>query len=267
MENYLITKCILCNINGLPYGSKDGFKLHLNSDNEPYKETRRYDYLKCPACHLWWVSNPDKDYKKLYETKEYWWLYHKERKWDAVDEQPRIDNDLKYSTWRLPVIQQYCTVGTVLEIGSSTGTMLKVLKDAGGYNPVGIEPCSEVASKAAEYSGCAVYGQVEPFIQGEWDMLLAFDVIEHLTNPIEEIKSWTSKLKTGKVFICELPDAGCEGAMTHGVNWDLAIPMEHIYQYQQRHIQTLLKGLGYQILEFSNPWSTERQRCIAKKIA
>lgn len=266
----MITDCVLCNISGENFGSKKGFQLHFKNDEEDYQE-REYHYLKCPKCGLWWVSDPDENYNKLYESPEYWWKYHKARKWEAVDETARIENDLKYSHLRLPIIKQFCPKGVVLDIGCSTGTMLKVLSEAGGYIPWGMDMNVSVCLQARDYSHCKVFVGLDHFINCKdtlkFNLITAFDVVEHLTNPVETIATWATLLKPDGLLIIELPDAGCEGGLTHGVNWDLAIPMEHIYQYEKKHIKMLLEKLGFFVLQQCNPWSTERQRCIAQKIS
>lgn len=252
----MTSKCIICDIEGSNFGNKD----YLG---------KNYTFSKCNQCGLWWVKNISEDYEKLYETTNYWWDYHKSRGWNSIDETPRIENDLKYSLLRLPEIQKFVKSGTALEIGCSTGTMLKVLKE-NGFNPFGVEPNFKVAQQAIDYSDCDVFSTPEKAFdfknQSKFDLIIALDVLEHLRDPLQNIKNWVDLCKKDGIIMIELPDSSCEGAVTHGINWDdYCIPTEHIYYFKPSHIKYIFKQLGCSLLEFSNPWTTDRMRFFFKK--
>ena len=270
----MITKCIICNIDGEDFGSRPMYNKYTSEDPSGVSSgiKRHYSFLKCPNCGLWWVKDPDENYEKMYETEEYWWNYHKNRGWNSIDETPRIENDLKYSLWRLPEIQKFVTSGNVLEIGSSTGTMLKVLKD-NGFNPFGVEPCSKVARQAMEYSKCPVFPNIKSVVLHDvvnwwaekFDLVIALDVLEHLTDPVKHIKEWVDACGVGGIIMVECPTIACESAEKEGINWHMCIPTEHIYHYNENHVIQLFDRKGCEPLEVSNPWSTDRQRIFFRK--
>lgn len=257
----IINNCILCDVAGEPFGTKPDYNDYTIGEASGVR--RYYNFLKCPKCDLWWVKDPNDNYEDLYASEEYWWDYHKRRGWNSLDEAPRIENDIKYSKLRIPEIKRHIASGTVLEIGCSTGTMLKELKD-NDFHCVGIEPNHRVAKQASDYANCKVLPSLDK-IYKKYDMLIALDVLEHIQNPLETVKNWVEKVINNGIIMIELPDASCEGAIKHGIDWDYAIPMEHIYYYKPDHVIELFDKFGCTLIEFSNPWTTDRQRFFFKK--
>lgn len=271
----MITKCILCNIEGTNLGEKVDYNHYDSADPSgvSYGIRKVYNYLKCQNCNLFWVKNSDEDYEDMYKTTNYWWDEHKRRGWNSIDEKPRIENDIKYSKLRVPVIKQFITEGKVLEIGCSTGTLIKELFEDKTSNfscCYGVEPCKEVAKQASEYSGRYVFPHeltedCGMYCENYYNLVIAIDVLEHLLDPLKHIKIWSNMIVNNGLIFVELPDANCEGAITHGVNWDYSIPTEHPFCYKKEHIIHMFNQFDCKLIHFDNPWTTDRMRLIFRK--
>lgn len=261
--------CVICNIPGKDFGKRTDYNRYDSSDPSgvSYGVRKVYEYSKCPNCGLWWTKNVDEDYDKLYESEKYWFEHHKRMGWPVLTDKERIDNDIKYSKLRIPEIRKYCPYGaSAIEIGSSTGTMLKELKDNNFIYVIGVEPNDKVANIAAKYSRCAVIKNLnhgKPYSEGV-SLVIALDVLEHIRNPLEECRKWVDNLQKGGILFLELPDAGCEHSINAGVDWSYVMH-EHVYYYSKKNVIDLFVKLGCDPVWDENWLTTDRQRVILQR--
>lgn len=255
-------KCIICNVNGIQWGKKPDYNKYTSDDpsGKTYGVRKWYYLEKCPNCDLFWVSNPDTDYEKLYSTNEYWTTYQKD-KWSRPTLTERLEHDLKYSQDRTNEILKYKLFGKVTEIGCSSGTLLKCLKEK-GFDPQGIELSTEVCKQAQDYSGCIVTKDINNIKTQSQDITIAIDVLEHVLNPIKEIQNWIRITKTNGLIFLELPDSSCESAINGGIDWDYIVPTEHIYYFKPEHVIKIFNGFGLHCINKTNPYTTDRQRLV-----
>lgn len=261
----IIDKCILCNIPSIDLGVKKVEGLNI-------KRTE-YTIAQCPSCKLFWTKDPSDDYNKLYEG-DYWHEHMKEIGGWQVEDQARIDNDLKWAEIRKPDIQKWFpTPGKLLEIGCSTGSMLKLCQSL-RHEVVGVEPdnaAATVAIKLIDHPYTCVFKSMDQ-IKNTYDYLLALDVIEHVINPKWEAATWIEKVKVGGTIWIECPDAGCEDAIANNrgpvpeLEFGYLMPFEHIYQFNQNNLIRMFESLGCVCVWSGNVFTTDRQRCIFKKV-
>lgn len=277
--------CVICNTPAVSMGAKETYNAYTTADPSGKSSGLKavYHYLKCTTCGLWWVSDPIDSYEEMYRTKNYWTDYHKSRGWGTLYDKERIDNDVKYAKLRTPEIKKFVKEGAqIYEAGCSTGALLKELK-LEGFAAMGYEPSRDIAKFASDFSKCSVeydewcydgWGRgTDLEIQDEtdlnWhenDMFIALDVMEHLRKPLEEINfDWSRRVKMGGFIFLELPTTACESGKA-GLDWHMSIPQEHIYHYNEEQICTIFNLWGFDPVEVSNPYSTDRMRVVLKRI-
>src|SRR6185295_2449287 len=79
----------------------------------------------------------------------------------------------------------------VLDIGTSTGTNLRMLKDLGFRDVTGLDATEEAIRFCAEKGlGTVRQGDVcrMPFADGSFDLVLATDIIEHVDDDLQALK-------------------------------------------------------------------------------
>jgi len=91
----------------------------------------------------------------------------------------------------------------ILEVGCSNGKLLKELNKKGSVVK-GIEPSKE--SEIAKKNGIEIIGSDVSEVRGVFDVILIFMVIEHLNDPIKELKSLRKLLKKNGLIIIEVPN-------------------------------------------------------------
>lgn len=96
----------------------------------------------------------------------------------------------------------------VLDIGTSTGTNLRLLKDLGFANRCGLDPSDEAIRWCAEKG----LGHVErgdvchlPFDDGAFQLVLATDIIEHVDDDMRAISEIRRVLAPGGTAIISVP--------------------------------------------------------------
>jgi SAM-dependent methyltransferase len=95
----------------------------------------------------------------------------------------------------------------VLEIGSSSGYFLQVLKEEGAREAVGVE----LTEEHSEYSRklCfTIYSKPMEDIgfKNEFDLIVTFHTMEHVTDPMAVFKSVKTALKDGGAFMGDVPN-------------------------------------------------------------
>ena len=96
----------------------------------------------------------------------------------------------------------------VLDIGTSTGTNLRLLRDLGYVNRVGLDMSDDAIRWCAEKG----FGKVEkgdacnlPFADGEFDLVMAPDIIEHVDDDVRAISEIRRVLAPGGTAIITVP--------------------------------------------------------------
>jgi SAM-dependent methyltransferase len=104
--------------------------------------------------------------------------------------------------------QQIPTDARVLDIGTSTGTNLRLLKDLGFSNRRGLDLSDDAIRWCAEKG----LGRVEkgdvcmlPFGDGEFQLVLATDIIEHVDDDLQAVKEIRRVLVPGGTAIISVP--------------------------------------------------------------
>ncbi|WP_439534956.1 class I SAM-dependent methyltransferase [Polymorphobacter sp.] len=101
--------------------------------------------------------------------------------------------------------------GRVLEVGCSSGATLAWLKDRWpGTETVGVdgyEPIRDVLDRNAD---TAIIQNLEAPLPdlGRFDLILALDILEHLTDPAAVLTSLVSRLNPGGRVIVSVPNVG-----------------------------------------------------------
>lgn len=93
-----------------------------------------------------------------------------------------------------------------------------------------------------------VLGQEMPH---RYDMVTAFDVIEHLPNPVDAITK-IANLSSQYVFI-EQPDPCSADAISQGVEWKHIKPQEHNFLFSEKFVTSLIGTLGFGLIYKGDP--------------
>ena len=112
----------------------------------------------------------------------------------------------RYSShsWILNLLEGEKTPVRILDVGTASGYLGKVLRERGHY-VAGIEKDATAAARARNYYDSLQVADVESFefpYKHEFDYILFADVLEHLRDPSAVLRACTPALKeSGKIII------------------------------------------------------------------
>jgi SAM-dependent methyltransferase len=200
--------------------------------NQEYKSQLAINV--CPDCAFIQIHNPVpaselyKDYNFCFST------------WKP---QPHMQDEVELLKEILPLDS------VIVEIGSNDGSFLKLLKDAGFKNLIGIEP-NTVSTALARQAGITV---IEGFFEqnsaaellskvGRADVIIARQVIEHIPNLTELMKHIKQVLQPSGWILFEVPDF--EVPLQYGdcsQLWE-----EHVNYFTEPVMKYFLNSFGFE---------------------
>lgn len=158
-------------------------------------------------------------------------------------------------TRRVNLIKRYFPQpGRVLEIGSSTGVMLSLLKKI-GWEVVGIEP-SQVSADVSSKKGIkTVIGYFEKIKLADqsFDLVILNHTLEHMTSPIDVLQKVKRILRSDGVLFIDVPNFSSLSVSIYKNKWPYLLPQEHLWHFTDKAFKRILPQLGFKIFKFSCP--------------
>ncbi|MDB4756817.1 class I SAM-dependent methyltransferase [Mariniblastus sp.] len=138
---------------------------------------------------------------------------------------------------RLDAIQDFVTPkSSILDVGSGGGEFVYTC-GLNGLTASGIEPNKGYANFSMEAYGidvdCNFFEEVN-FHQDSFDCITMFHVMEHLENPVRSLKTLSSFLKPGGVFVVEVPNVDYTETAPNQ-KWHLG----HLYNFNLQTLQAV----------------------------
>ncbi len=131
----------------------------------------------------------------------------------------------------------------ILEIGSNDGVFLRLLRDRGYRNLLGVEPAADAAAAAQQAGipteqtffgpGCAERLVAE---HGAWDLVIARQVLEHIADLPDFVKAIHSALCPAGRVLVEVPNFEMSlNALDYGAIWE-----EHVNYFTPQTLSSTL---------------------------
>lgn len=164
---------------------------------------------------------------------------------DYVDEEPGQRLSARAVLER---VEHHRPVGRLLDVGCWVGFLMSEAEGR-GWRATGIEPSNFASNRAREALGLDVRTAGLDDVEGEWDVVVLGDVLEHLTRANAALEKVASLTSPGGVLVLLLPDAGSRVARLLGKRWWSVIPT-HVHYFTRKSIATMLEHNGYEVVEF-----------------
>jgi len=157
---------------------------------------------------------------------------------------------LKIDTFRrrIRLLKELGAKGRLLDVGSACGFFIEAALE-NGFDAYGIEFSREaVALAKPEIQKRITIGDVNLLREqgGDlFDVVVAFDIIEHTQNPVEFLKEIGQILRPGGWLMLATPDTGHFLRYVMGSRWPMLQPMQHTYLFSKAAMQLALEMAGY----------------------
>ncbi|MCH9049028.1 MAG: methyltransferase domain-containing protein [Proteobacteria bacterium] len=150
---------------------------------------------------------------------------------------------------------EYLPVGPVLEIGCSSGYLLRNLRDK-GYQVYGIDPSDGFVQYARDnYKLDVVSGMYPDAMPAEWGkhfaMIIALHVLEHTDDPAYILGSIFEMLAKDGLLALELPDIHRAVSVRKYLHQDY-FQKSHIWDFSASTIKILLEKCGFEVYVCDN---------------
>lgn len=138
--------------------------------------------------------------------------------------------------------------GLALEVGAGTGWMLRALRER-GWRAVGSERSLDAAAAARSASGAPMFvGDLTALREGPvLDLVIMFHVLEHLADPLAELRAAAARLRPGGTLVLGLPNIASWQARLSGRHWmHLDVP-RHLCHFTPNAIDRALRSSGFRM--------------------
>ncbi|MDP9283057.1 MAG: class I SAM-dependent methyltransferase [Chloroflexota bacterium] len=146
------------------------------------------------------------------------------------------------------VLHRYASPpGALLEVGAGAGFALKAARDA-GWDGHGLELSGAAAAWARQRFGVdiAVGGVDDVHDHERWDVIAAFQTIEHLVDVRAALRRVREALRWRGVVFLTTPDHGSLSRRAFRRFW-LSYRPEHLVYFDQRSLRRLLEEEGFRV--------------------
>ncbi|HAZ29627.1 TPA: hypothetical protein DCY43_02660 [candidate division WWE3 bacterium] len=219
-------------------------------------KNRGTQLIECASCKFvrakddYFLANFDEVYSDKYYQRGDYFNYEEEEK--ALK---------KNFTDRLHKISAYVASGNLLDVGCGYGYFLELARTR--YKAAGVERNHQTAEKVAKRLDLEIFGGdfLEYTGPKKFDIITAFDVIEHVLNPKEFVAKCNTLTQTNGLLIIETGDIESVLARVQRDKWRLINPPEHLNYFSRKTLAALLASTSYEVLFVQRVpfWRTLRQ--------
>jgi 2-polyprenyl-3-methyl-5-hydroxy-6-metoxy-1,4-benzoquinol methylase len=141
--------------------------------------------------------------------------------------------------------------GRLLEVGCAAGQFLRAMKLIPGWSVQGVEINPGIAQTAREQYGLDIItGALEQtnFPDDTFDVVVLWDVLEHLHNPQQGLQKIGRILKPGGSLVLRVPNLDSWDARLFGKYWSGLDAPRHLYVFSRATLVTLLQKNKFEII-------------------
>jgi 2-polyprenyl-3-methyl-5-hydroxy-6-metoxy-1,4-benzoquinol methylase len=138
----------------------------------------------------------------------------------------------------------------LLDVGAAAGYFVKVAQDD-GWMAQGVEPSRWMAKYAKEKLDVKVQPGViqdHKFKSESFDAITYWDVLEHVPNPLSDLKKTNKLLRKGGTLIVNYPDFDSLPAKIFKRKWWFILSI-HLWYFTPQTITKLLNKAGFKVIK------------------
>jgi 2-polyprenyl-3-methyl-5-hydroxy-6-metoxy-1,4-benzoquinol methylase len=154
----------------------------------------------------------------------------------------------------------------VLDVGCANGAFLELAKNHGA-EAFGIDVSAELIAEAKRRGHNCSVATIDK-VQGKFDVICLWDVLEHIYNPRDFLQQVSDKMNQGGILFIQTPRYG-RIAQLFGAEWRYLLPVEHVVLYSVEALLKILPEFGFNVrqwVSFGSGCTTGSIGSIYKKV-
>ena len=145
-------------------------------------------------------------------------------------------------------VEKHQSSGRLLEVGCGTGAFLRETVKSGRWEVEGIEPNRAAATYTAKMLGVPIhqgrFSEVD-LKPAAYDAIVLWCVLEHLSQPMQDLRRCYSLLKSGGWLFFSMPNYESLGAKVFGPYWSGWDLPRHLYVFPRPVLRQMLTHIGF----------------------
>ncbi|MBN1938601.1 MAG: class I SAM-dependent methyltransferase, partial [Candidatus Aminicenantes bacterium] len=142
----------------------------------------------------------------------------------------------------------------ILDVGAGGGFFVMAARHI-GFEAEGVEVSDDAAAYGRDVLGVPIrtgaFSRVE-YRPESFDAVVMLDTIEHLQDPLADLRKARDVLNPGGRLILHTPDLRSLSRPVLGRNWAVFSPLEHLYYFNRRTLAALLRRAGFRVIGVRN---------------
>ncbi len=216
-----------------------------SSDYELEFEAHGIPLVKCMNCELRFHTKVPADPNDIYQASDYT-VYTK-----GESEEHFNYRRERFGRERIRILEDHCgdlSDKTLLDVGCGDGYFLSVAKDV-CKRCVGSEFSVHLREFAQKKTGVTVYSEpLEEFPERHFDIITAFDVIEHIPTPVSFMQAASNLLTPGGYILLYTPNFDSFSIRVVGEYSSIVDGTEHIILFNHASLKELGKKVGLEVI-------------------
>jgi 2-polyprenyl-3-methyl-5-hydroxy-6-metoxy-1,4-benzoquinol methylase len=150
----------------------------------------------------------------------------------------------------LDKLEKYRQTNNLLETGCGNGIFLEVARKR-NWNVFGTEYSDAALDKCAikNLPVSKSLAEIKLKAGGDFDVVVTFEVIEHLKNPVQEIIEYSKLLRKNGGLYATTPNYNSLSRRILGYKWNIIIYPEHLSYFTPHTLNKLLSDHGFKKIE------------------
>lgn len=144
--------------------------------------------------------------------------------------------------------------GKMLDVGCALGFFAKIAQDD-GFDAYGVDISEYAVQEGKKVLGDKIlFANVEkkiPFPDAFFDVITAWDVLEHVKKPAEFLKIASRVMKENGLIVIRTLNYDCLTARLMGKSWLQIDPLHVSYTIRITDLKKWLAGAGFEVMEIS----------------
>jgi 2-polyprenyl-3-methyl-5-hydroxy-6-metoxy-1,4-benzoquinol methylase len=208
----------------------------MATDENHRVSARRFNYLKCCACHGVFLDAVPNDLGNYYQNDYY-----------AIPALAQLQKIADKDSNKIDTVRRFVNGGRLLEIGPAFGVFAWQAKQAGFVVDV-IEMDARCCDYLRNTLGLNVTQSDNPpdamATQQRHDAIAIWHVLEHLADPVKFLKAAAANLKPGGVLVIAMPNPAAWQFKIMGRRWPHLDAPRHLMLIPEAWMTSQAKQLG-----------------------